>query len=374
MNNFYQSGQAPGPEDKRPSQNAANASPNVSLGTRIMNWWHSIASPPAPPENATVLQREKHRRARSVSVIVLFFFPIVVAGLPTTLSLPNPWIFWVACSILVALILAPFFNRAGHVFVAGMLIILSFQFTMTFYILTTMPLNEGALQIYDMFTLAILLALVILPLRIIWILTIYDCVFIILDLLYQPRTEAFTKFLEHDGLSAILARPLAIILFLTCVCTFLLTSVTKAVQQSYQSEFVANLEHAAAQQNEREAVAKRELEESIQQIVQAHTDIMNGKMNERIPYPTAKMLWPLVGVLNTLWTRLQRAHQREQTLVQVQEDIIVYNEIVQRAVRSPQQPLEPYTTKTPLSPLTFSVANLQRELLNLLHLPPRRSR
>lgn len=363
MNNLYQSDETTAAESW-----SAQASPippvKKSSGARFMDWWHSIASPPELPANATVIQREKHRHARSVSVVVLTFFPVILAGLPTTTTMPNPWIFWTVTSILVALIIAPFLNRIGQVYLAGMLVILSFQFTIMFLTVTTMPLNETGLQYYDVLTLVILLALVILPLRAIWVLAIADCIFVVLDLLYQPRTESFTQLLEQEGLMSIMIRPLALIVLLTGVSTFLLVSVAKAVRQSYEAEFVAKLERASAMQSETEVQEKHDLEESIQQIVQAHTDTMNGRMKERIPYPTAKVLWPLVGILNTLWTRLQRSQQREQEFAQLQKDIAQYNEVLQHSVEYPDQPLVPYQTKTMLAPLTLSITRLHRELLN----------
>jgi hypothetical protein len=363
MNHSYQSDKTPGGEIGSP-QGTILITAKKSLGSRIMNWWHSFASPPEPPENATVLQREKHRRARAVSTVVFFFLPVLLVGVPTALTMPNPWIFWVACSILVALLLAPFFNRAGHVFLAAILIILSLQFTIMFVILVTMPLNEVALQLYDLLSLVILLALAILPLRVIWVIACLDSIFVVLDFLYQPRTETFTQLLNHEGFIAILVRPIILILFLTGVSSFLLTSVAKAVRQNYETEFVANIERAAAQQNEVEVEAKRELEESIQQIVQAHTDTMNGRSRERISYPEAKVLWPLVGILNTLWTRLQRSQQREQEFVQLQEDIIAYNEVMQHTLQSPEKLLAPHQLQNVRSPLLLSIARSHRELLS----------
>lgn len=363
MNNFDQFNETSSAGIGIPQEGTA-APAKRSKGGNIMSWWHSFANPPEPPKEATVMQREKYRRARSVSTVVFFFLALMIIGIPATLTLPDQSTFWAACSIGVALIIAPFFNRAGHVLVAGLLVILSLQFTIMFEVLIVTPSNETALQIYDLFLLAILLSLVILPMPVTWVIAGVDCVFIVLDLFYQPHTATFVALLNHEGMLTILLRPIILILFITSVSSFLLTSVAKAVRQSYEAEFIANIEHAAAQQNEAEAEQKRELEESIQQIVQAHTDTMNGRLRERIPYPQAKILWPLVGILNTLWTRLLRSQQREQELAQIQQDITAYNELLQRSIQSPQQPLMPYPTRTALSPLIMSVARLHQALLN----------
>ncbi|MBO0778690.1 MAG: hypothetical protein J2P37_07665, partial [Ktedonobacteraceae bacterium] len=278
-------------------------------------------------------------------------------------------------SILVALIIAPFFNRAGQVVVAGMFVLLSVQGTIMAETLIMPVLNETALQLYDILMLVILLSLVIMPASVTWGLAIFDCIFVTLHLLFhetlfhQSALPAFDALIKSEGVITLLLRPVILILFLTSVSTFLLSSVAKAVRQSYEAEFVANLEHAAAQQNEVEAEEKRVLEESIQQIVQAHTDTMNGQLRERIPYPQAKILWPLVGVMNTLWARLLRSQQREQELAQIQQDISTYNEILQRSIQSPQRPLAPYRTKTALSPLTVAMARLHQAVLNISSRP-----
>ncbi|GHO43399.1 hypothetical protein [Ktedonospora formicarum] len=374
MNNFYSSDKTSQSEGSLSPQEAIIVPTKKSSGSKFMNWWHSVASPPAPPEDATVPRREEYRRARSVSVVALVFLPMLVGGTITSLTMPNPYLFQVLLGVVALYIIAPLFNRAGHVFIAGLLVTIPLQFVMIYYILTTTPLNETALQVYDMFALVILLALAVLPVRAIWVIAILDCIFVVLDLTYQPRTPEFTNLLGHEGFMGILVRPLILIMFLTGVSAFLLANVSKAVRQSYQAEFIANIERATAQQNEIEAEAKRELEESIQQIVQAHTSTMNGRTGERIPYPTAKVLWPLVGILNTLWTRLQRAQYREHELAQLQEALMAYNETVQRTIRYPEQPLTPHQTKTALAPLTLSIASLHRELLQRLGSQPRNLR
>ncbi|GHO64954.1 hypothetical protein KSC_038460 [Ktedonobacter sp. SOSP1-52] len=373
MNNFYSSNNTPQAEELGTVQEVITIPTKKSLGARFMHWWHGFASPPPLPENATVPQREEYRRARTVSVVTIVFFPMLVGGDITSLAMPNPYLFQVVFGVVIAFMIAPFFNRAGHILIAGLLVTIPLQFVIIYYILTTMPLNETALQVYDMLALVILLALAVLPLRAIWILTILDCVFVVLDLIYQPRTTSFTDLLNHEGFMGILVRPLILLLLLTGVSAFLLMSVARAARQSYEAEFIANIERATAQQNELEAEAKRELEESIQQMVQAHTDTMNGRTGERISYPTSKVLWPLVGILNSLWTRLQRSQQREQELAQLQEHIMVYNELLRRTLHSPEQPITPFATKTALAPLALTVANLQKELLNRLRGQTRRT-
>jgi hypothetical protein len=296
-------------------------------------------------------------------MVVFYFLPIVILVLPTTLPMPNPYAFYIVLGVAIGMAIAPFFNRAGLVLVSGLFLLTSVAGGLTSFILTTMPLNETALQLYDFYALTGLLALAILPIRAIWAFTVICSTIILLDLIYQPRTETFTTLINHEGFVTIATRPVMLLVVVACAGSLLLTNIAKAVRQGYEAEFVANIEHAAAQQNESEARGKRELEESIQQLVQTHTDIMNGRIKERIPYPAAKVLWPLVGIQNSLWTRLQRAQQRENELAQLHIDIEQYNAMVQNATQNPRKPLESYPTKTILSPLSISVSHLHKETL-----------
>ncbi|MBE3560042.1 MAG: hypothetical protein IMW89_12560 [Ktedonobacteraceae bacterium] len=333
---------------------------------RILERWHSLAAPPEPPADARILQREAYRRARSLSAILFFFLPSMILVFPSSLFIPNYYVRYVVLSMVAACILSLLFNRKGKVLIAGIILTLGFEVALTTVILTTTPLDETGLQLYDLYILVELLAIAVLPLRGVWIITIGNSLFVLGDLAYQPRTETFTHLLAGGQFIAIVTRPIALFLIVAAAITLWIVSITKATRQAYHAEFIANLERATAMQNEVEVQEKRELEESIQQIIQVHTDAINHQIIGRIPYPPARVLWPLVGVINTLWTRLQRSQQISSELTQLQQDIFSYNEYLQNIVQHPEQPIPPYRTKTVLLPLIHSVESLHRELLEHL--------
>jgi methyl-accepting chemotaxis protein len=79
-----------------------------------------------------------------------------------------------------------------------------------------------------------------------------------------------------------------------------------------------------AQQGQREAQQKRELEASIQQIVQVHAQVANGDFSARVPLGQRDTLWEVAGALNNLLARLQRFRQDSLTLQQTNNAIARY--------------------------------------------------
>ena len=126
---------------------------------------------------------------------------------------------------------------------------------------------------------------------------------------------------------------------------------------------IAALEHTIAEERAYSEQARTQLEESIQQLVKAHIEAVNGQIVAKIPYPPeAKILWPLIGVINSLWVRLQHTHQMEHELRQLKQAITAYAEILHQVAHAPQQPLPMYRTKTDLDPLILAIGHLQRTL------------
>ena len=90
------------------------------------------------------------------------------------------------------------------------------------------------------------------------------------------------------------------------------------------------LEHTIAEERAATEREKRELEESIQQLVQMHIAATQGHVENQIPYPPSKTLWPLVGAMNSLWGRLRRTHHIEREYEHLQQAIAYYMHIIQQ--------------------------------------------
>lgn len=283
----------------------------------LFGWWYRFTTPPRVAATASFAKREADRRARLLSTLTLFLLGVAVIFLPLELFGQRPAEALntiVAVSLLVGALLA---NRTGRTVLAALIIFAIAQIGMISLILLT-PFSPGVLQLYDTLVLTELVAVSLLPTRSIFVAATINSVFIALHLLYAPRTPLMEQILKAD-LSQSLARPIALQFFVAVVVALWVYSAAKSQERANRAEMVAALEHTIAEQNQTAQQEKQELEASIEQIVQVHTDAVNGQVIARIPYPPAKILWPLVGVVNSLWIRLQRAQQNENELLQLRQ-------------------------------------------------------
>ena len=224
------------------------------------------------------------------------------------------------------------------------------------------PLTPSVLEEYDFLILIDILAVSLLPTRSIFILSTLNSVFIAFHLIYAPRTQAMVQAMSADPFQIFL-RPICLQFFVACVVALWVYTATRSARRANRAEMVAALEHTIAEQNTAAEQEKQELEESIQQLIKAHTDAVNGQVMARIPYPPAKALWPLVGVVNSLWTRLQHTQQTESELQQLQRAVDSYTQLIYQASLSPQQPLPLLRTGTAFDSLSLSMKRLQEALL-----------
>ena len=292
---------------------------------RLFGWWYRFTTPPRATGNVSFARRESDRRARLLSTLVFFLLLVGALFLPLELlggRLGESLNTIGGVSILIGALWA---NKAGKTILAAIIIVATVQLGWFSLVLQPTLTPPGVLQMYDTFVLTELVAVSLLPVRSIFLMATINSVFIAVDMLYVLHTPM--EQLLHADLAQSLARPIALQYFVALVVALWVYSASKSNERANRAEMVASLEHTIAEQNQTAKEEKEELEASIEQIVRVHTDAINGQVIARIPYPPAKVLWPLVGVVNSLWVRLQRTQQTEKELQQWRE----------RAVRSESQ-------------------------------------
>jgi len=308
---------------------------------RLLGWWYRFTTPPRPAEEASFAQRETERRARMLSTVGFFLVVILLALLPTTFintssALPASLILQI---VVIGALMA---NRAGKTMLAGMMIVTIAEVVLIAVLLQPpyTPLTPAVFQEYNFFFLIELLAVSLLPTYSIFVLATVNSVFIASHLLFAVQTGAYTPDMAHSlgaNLLLTLSVPVALQFFIAGVVSLWVYTAAKSNERANRAEMVAALEHTIAEQNTAAEREKQELEESIQQLIKAHTDAVNGKGNARIAYPPAKVLWPLVGIVNSLWVRLQRAQQIEKELQQVQQRLQQSEKELQQLRQRPQR-------------------------------------
>ncbi len=307
--------------------------------------WYRLTAPPELPANANFLKREAARRGHLLSTVVLFLMLTLIMLLPATFFIPNRLVIIAVLIVLGICGLALLLNRIGKTLLAGIIIVVSFELALITIVVTTIPFDVFNLPLFDMFIMAELLAISLLPARNVFIVALFNILFTLADLRFQPHTHLFTEILRTQFYNS-LARPASLEILVAVVAYLWSRNTTQAIMRADRAEMVASLEHALAEQ-------KHELELGIQQIMQTHISVANGDLNARTPLTQENVLWHVANSLNTLLARFQRASLAQQDLERVGNAVTSTTEAVQEvSQRLSLQPLPP--TKTVIDPLLIS--------------------
>lgn len=302
-------------------------------------WWYTLTAPPRVPSDVSYVRREEERKARLLSNVAFFFFLVLLIFLPASFFMPAITPIAVVLA-MVSTLIALIFNRAGKTVLGGVIIVLGSEIALGLAILAIRPLRPADIQLYDLYALIILLAVSLLPARYIFLFALAHSIFISVDIITHPLMPALAQDLQTQIIPAI-ARPVGLQMLSAGVTYIWVTSSMRATERANRAEMVAVLEHAIAEQRAVIEQEKQEMETSIQQLIQAHVAVTKGQSMNQVPYPPAKVLWPLVGAINSLWGRLQSAQQLEREHQQLLQAITNYMGIVQKEARTQKRPLLP---------------------------------
>ena len=345
------------PQGNQPWSSESMVGQEVSQQGQFLRWWYAITVPPRPPANANFVRREANRKARLLSSVAFFFLATLILFIPGALFMPLG-ILLVVCGAIFGTIIALMINRAGKTIFAGIVIVIAAEAALSIGIQVMRPMDAASIQLYDLYTIIELLVVSLLPARYVFVAAFLHSIYIGVDLaLLHPRTPGLNEALQTQLIPA-LVRPIGLQLMVAGVAFIWVYSATRAIIRANRAEMLATLEHTIAEQRAAIEQEKQELEESIQQLVKAHVDAANGQIATRIPYPPAKALWPLVGVINSLWVRLHHSQQVDHELQQLKQAISTYNERVQRAAALSQPSLPIGRTGTDLDALMLSIRTI----------------
>lgn len=323
---------------------------------RPFGWWFRLTMPSRVEKGGRLIQRDAVRRARLLSTIGLFYLAFLLLVLPAAFFASRVSLYSILFSgVIVAAILI--MNRQGKIKLGSILIVLVFECSLLLSIIMSNPLDLTDMPLYDIFVIGELIAVSLLTIRSVFVLAGINSAFIVGDLLFQSHTQVLEAALQTQ-LILLIVRPICIQFAVITVLSLWVHNTFKANSRANRAEMIATIEHTLAAQHTIAEHEKQELESSIQQLIQAHVDATNKQLNARIPYPPAKVLWPLVGVFNSLWIRLQHSQYNEAELLQLKLAIAELSEAVQHASLTPQLPLELKRSGTDIDLLAISVKKL----------------
>ncbi len=280
-------------------------------------WWLRVTSAWDHPQK-TREQRAQGRRSRLASWFILGLLVIDLVLLPIGINAPGTLV-----ALFVAgfgLLLAAALNRHGLVAGAGIIIIiLTCGGVLGSLLSEPTGLTLDSLPGYDLLAIAIIVAASVLPRKSAFFVAAVNIGLIVGDFALQPHAGDLQHELQFygdpaTGALALLVRPVALQIILAFAAYLWVRGMETEIARADRAEEVAALEHAAALQ-------RSQLEEGVQQMVEVLTQAANGQANRRIPRLHQEQLWIIGSAINTLLSRLQRAHQAEYTLQQTEQEI-----------------------------------------------------
>jgi hypothetical protein len=298
--------------------------------SHMFQWWYTLTTPKVLTGNKNFVQREAERQARSLSSVAAFFLCVLVLFLPACFFMGT--VIVLADSIaMVGTFIGLIVNRTGQTRAAGIVIVLGAELALGSAILLKGPLEPADIQLYDLYALIILLVASLMPTRAIFLFAAAHSAFIIIELFIHPDTPALAQNLQLQGqLLPAIVRSVGLQLLGSTVAFIWVRNATRAVERANRAEMVATLEHTIAEERAASEREKQELVESIQQLIQAQMTSTRGQSPSQLPYPPAKVLWPLVGAMNLLASRSQRTQQVEHDYQRLQQAIAAYARLVQQ--------------------------------------------
>ncbi|MBO0790118.1 MAG: hypothetical protein J2P36_04120 [Ktedonobacteraceae bacterium] len=329
---------------------------------RLFGWWYKLTMPPRPAANASTLKREAYRKARTISTVGILFLILEIMDITVVIGARS--LIMNIDYVLVYLFIAGMMlaNRFGRPILAGSIPVFGCEILLIITILYSYPtMNMVGIEFYGLFVFIELLSISLLPIRFVFLFAVLDSAFIVLDYLFQPKTQELMQAIGANGL-VVVGVPVALQFLVAFISSLWVFTASTASQRANRAEMMAAIESVVAEKRALADQEKQELEASIEQLVQAYVDASKGQMQmvSRIPYPPAKVLWPLVGVLNALWTRLRNTQQMEAQLQQLKQAIATYDACLQQATQTPHQPLPLLRTGTDIDLLNISLQALQK--------------
>lgn len=308
------------------------------------SWWYRLTAPPEPAIGADFNARERHRRARLASVILLGYMVTTLIALPIGLSDPSLVTLKVLVVALLLDVAVALLNRVGRVNTAGLLMVALPILVLGAIVVVNVDTSAPLLYtpIYDLLALSLLIAAALLPPPAVFLVALTNSAFIVLDsfLILLPPKQWAALTLTSDDVYAILARPIAFQVIVAIVAFLSARSVLDAIKRADRAEELAELER-------RELEQQRELEEGARQLLAVHVHLANGDFSVRSPAIRNPLLWQIGSSLNTLIARLGRMAQADFVLRRTQEEsqrlteaLMLYN--------SGRQPIWPVPSNTPL--------------------------
>lgn len=273
---------------------------SMNLNRSLASWWLGIASSSGHLLQLTLDEREMARRSDLIAWLAL--------GMLGGLAMVSPIAIGDGIAALAFLcflmlqIAAINLNRAGHVSLAGIVLVVAFDGAIFAYMWSSpLGLTMGQLPNYDAFAVSVVIAASVLPRRSGFIVAVLNSAAIVADYLIRPHNAnviadaALYPSVTVQTIS-LLARPIALQFVFALVAFLWVRGADLAVRRANRAEEIALLEY-------RELERTSTLEEGVRYLHQTLAEWAQGNFAHRVPMMPLGILEQIRGDLNAFMER-----------------------------------------------------------------------
>lgn len=271
---------------------------------RILLHWYALSIPPLPLASASFETREKSRRSRTASHLLLLMIILMVSAIIVSIFTGNIPLLIVSIAVLPIIAGQVWLNHLGKTELVAMSFIVATTIgTFALILSKTGGITPNGLRLYDILITSLLLAVTLLPLHSIFYIALVNLILVIISL-YLFASPSVADMMQISFIAVIY--PFVFLEgMVVIICWLWGTGMLRALRRADRAEEIARLEQAISAQNWKAIKEKRQLEIAIQAIIETHTAVANGNYNVRVPIQQDNVLWPLAGALNNLLCRIQ---------------------------------------------------------------------
>ena len=337
----------------------------VHLGSpTLLSWWYSFTAPEAPSPYASFTERENVRRGRLLSLLVLLITLIVLLAAPVAIYTKNMPMLTSLLSALLFNAITLWFNRRGHVMIAGLLTIIPMTLGFTFgQILTPGGMTIDNVRIFDLLVASDLLVVSLFRPASVFIAATANSILIWAILSFAPHSAELDQLLAANRYGIILLPIL--IQFVVALPAYLLTRSTyQALLRADRAEELTALTQQNVELQQREIERTQQVTQGIEHILAAMVRFANGDIQARAPESQENVLWRIGRSLNTLLARQKDYHRKIVELEQARKRI---DELQARLLSTPSTQSEFQRTREAAIHLqnAIKIAGKRRTLIPL---------
>lgn len=340
-----------GPAQKRPL--------TTDVGVPPPNWWlRHTSSGWDRPYSGTLSERERDRRSRLVSWLILGLLAGVAILLPLAIDDARARI----TLLIVALGLAgvAVLNRRGLVTASGVVLVVVISGGILIANLASpIGLTMGELPNFDLYALSVVVAATVLPRASSFLVAAINSLLIVANFAFQPHNANITSdaaLYSSATVQAIsfLVRPIALQFVLAVIASLWVRGTSQAIRRADRAEEIATLEQLVIERSRAEADRTFALEEGVRYLQQTLAQWARGDIRHRVPEMPVVILERIRTDLNAFIAQLEGAPQADFTLRRVQEESTRLAAAV-RGWRAGRPVTWPAPTGTPLDPVLIAL-------------------